>query len=237
MLMQRCPNVAGAITMEDSSFGYVNTARQNWSRNRGRVGRPAGAPAASHERIDPFNELYFYGWRDEAIILGPEWLAKEGPNALMRLPWLMEEVFESWERNKHYPNFKSEYPVTHDIQPSLREAAGVAARRLKMNQEETEALTARYLAYPRELSGPGVKPMPPHLFLTSEGTRHQDLATYRSVIVPLYQAMKPAPKTALIHIRAGRHFYMTPEADLPSGTGPAVASLWHDAIVNGFFVV
>lgn len=236
ILQQRCANVAGAVTMEDSTFGYINTARQQWSRARGKVGAPPGTKPGTPERIDPFNELYFYGWRDEAVIRGPEALGADGPNALMRLPALMEEVFAAWEESKHYPNFKAEYPVTHDIRASLTAAARVAARRLALNRDETAALIARYLAYPRELAGPGVKPMPPQLFLTAEGTRHQDVATFRAVILPMYAAMKPPPRTALCHIGAGRHFYMTAAQGLPLGTGPAVATLWHAAIVGGFFL-
>lgn len=237
IVMQRVANVAGAVAMEDSQFGYINVARDRWG---GGVGRVAGyePPKVKHvERTDPFNELYLYDWRYKAVRLGGEALLHEGPNALMRLPWLMEQVFELWEQMRTYPNFKAEYPVTHEVKPSLIQAAAVTAQRLKMNKDEAEALQARYLGYSRELSGPGVKPMPPQLFCLSLSGRNHSVEAYRAVTLPMYAAMNPPPKTALVHIRAGLHYYMTPEKDLPAGTGPVVTRIWDQAIKGGFYLV
>ena len=44
---------------------------------------------------DPFNDLYIRTWRDLARFRGSEALGQEGPQALMRLPWLMEEVLDA----------------------------------------------------------------------------------------------------------------------------------------------
>jgi hypothetical protein len=82
--------------------------------------------------MDPFNELYIRSWRDVARYRGPEALGKEGPRALMRLPMLMEEVLEEWEKESWSPRFKAEYMVTHNIVASLAEAPA-AALRLNLN--------------------------------------------------------------------------------------------------------
>jgi hypothetical protein len=234
--MQRVPNCAGAIAMEDSQFGYINLARDKWS---GGMGSVAGyeMPKVEHKPLDDrFNDLYLYDWRYKAVRMGGEALAKEGPNALMRLPWLMEEVFATWEAWRHYPNFKHEYIVSHEIIPSLTEAAAVAAKRLKMNKDETEALTQRYYGYSRELRGPQVKPVPPQLFCLSTGRNHSPEA-YKAITLPMYAKMDPPPKTALIQIKAGVHYYMTPLEGLPAGTGPLVTKTWSDAIMGGFYLV
>ena len=70
-------------------------------------------------RSDPFDELYIRTWRDLARYQGPEALGQEGPSALMRLPAIMEDVLEAWERAKNRPQFKAEYLVTHAITGSL----------------------------------------------------------------------------------------------------------------------
>ena len=117
-------------------------------------------------RSDPFNELYIRTWRDRARYAGPEALGQEGPNALMRLPWLMEEIFDWWEKMKMRPQFKAEYLITHNIRDSLTQAAEVTAGRLKLNKDETQALIERFHSYTQELRGPGVRRVPPFLFGT-----------------------------------------------------------------------
>ena len=64
---------------------------------------------------DPFNELYIRTWRDLARYRGSEALGQEGPQALMRLPWLMEEILDAWDITKKRPQFKAEYMITHNI--------------------------------------------------------------------------------------------------------------------------
>ena len=60
------------------------------------------------KRTDPFDELYIRTWRDLARYRGSEALGQEGPQALMRLPWLMEEILEAWEVARKRPQFKAE---------------------------------------------------------------------------------------------------------------------------------
>ena len=75
---------------------------------------------------------------------GPKSLGQEGPAALMRLPAIMEDIFDAWDKAKNRPQFKAEYIVTHAIVDSLAEGARVSAARLKMNKDETEALVNRF---------------------------------------------------------------------------------------------
>jgi hypothetical protein len=155
----------------------------------------------------------------------------------MRLPSLMEEILEAWEVARQRPQFKAEYMVTHNILGALEEAARVSARRLALNERDTEALVARYRGYTRELRGPGVKPVPPFLFGISKDSRDHSPEVYREVIIPMFEAMQPAPRIAVTRFGAGVHTYTKPEPDLPMGIAPAAAQLYHDAITGGFFVV
>ena len=71
----------------------------------------------------------------------------------MRLPAIMEDILDAWDKAKNRPQFKAEYIVTHAITDSLAEGARVSAARLKMNKDETEALVQRFIGYTRELTG------------------------------------------------------------------------------------
>jgi hypothetical protein len=55
----------------------------------------------------------------------------------MRLPMIIEEILDSWGDVQKRASFKAEYLVTHDIQPSLVEAATVTAKRLRLNRKDT----------------------------------------------------------------------------------------------------
>ena len=77
----------------------------------------------------------------------------------MRLPWLMEEILDWWDKTKARPQFKSEYVITHNIRASLEAAARAVAARLKMPPAETEALVQHYLGFPYPQAGPGAKPI------------------------------------------------------------------------------
>ncbi len=237
MLSQRVPNIAGVLAAENSPFGYIAEQQQGWSGSLGKIAGYERITKKPAPRKDPFNELYIRTWRDPARYVGPEALAKEGPKALMRLPWLMEEVFEKWEKEKVRPRFKAEYIITHNIVDSLKEAAMATVKRLKMSKDETEALVRRYLGYPRELSGPDVKPVPPFLFGISKNSRDHSPEVYKEVVVPLFKAMNPPPKVDVVHFEAGVHCIWEPEENLPMGIAPAVIKSWHDAIMNGYFVV
>lgn len=235
MLSQRAPNVAGVVAVENSAFGYVNEAKLAEIGSLGAIGDYARRVTETR-RVDPFHELYIRTWRDKARYIGPEKLGQEGPVALMRLPLVIEEVMEAWEAARARPQFKCEYVVSTNIEPSLEEAARVSARRMGLDAEETRALVQRYLGYGRELRGPGVKPVPPVLFCVTKDSRDHDAATYRSLVMPMYARMDPPPRTALVHFQAGVHSYWKPEADLPLGVAPVAAKAWHDAVMGGYFL-
>jgi len=236
MLSQRVPNVAGILAAENSPFGAISQQQHAWSGSLGKVEGYDRVTTKPNARHDPFYELYLRSWRDLARYRGPEALGKEGPNALMRLPWLMEEILEQWSRQSVRPLFKCEYVITHNVEASLRAAAQTTATRLQLDAGATAALVARYLSYPRELSGPDVKPVPPVLFGISRNSRDHSRDVYTDVIMPLFGRMQPAPRTALQHFQAGVHTLWTPEPDLPMGILPAVASSWDRAIKLGFFI-
>jgi hypothetical protein len=236
MLSQRVPNIAGVIAIENSTFGYINERKHQWGGHVGRIeGYKAVAEKTAESWKDPFNDLYIRTWRDLARYRGPEALGQEGPTALMRLPWLMEEILDAWEVARKRPQFKAEYMVTHNIVGALEEAARVSAARLKMSAEETEKLVSRFTGLTRELSGEGVKRVPPFLFVISKDSRDHSPDVYREVIIPMFNAMKPAPLTAVTRFMAGVHTYTKPEEGLPFGIAPAAAQFYHDAITGGFF--
>ncbi|HWP58160.1 MAG TPA: hypothetical protein VNL14_09750 [Candidatus Acidoferrales bacterium] len=231
MLSQRIANMAGVLATENSPFGYLCAARALWG------GKIEGYDAVSEDRqlADPFTDLYIRTWRDHARYAGPEALGQEGPAALMRLPALMEDVFESWERSRRRPQFKAEYMVTHNITQSLTAAAKASAERLELDAEQTDALIKLYLSYTRELSVEEGKPVPPFLFGIAKDSPDHSADVYREVILPGFQAMKPAPKVSLVRFGAGVHQFWTPEPGLPMGIAPAVVRTWHEAIVEGYF--
>jgi hypothetical protein len=134
MLSQRVANIAGVIAIENSTFGYINEKKHQWGGHVGKIEGFAAVAAKTDESWkDPFNDLYIRTWRDLARYRGPEALGQEGPQALMRLPWLMEEILEAWDVAKKRPQFKAEYMITHNIVDALEQAARVAAARLTMD--------------------------------------------------------------------------------------------------------
>ena len=238
MLCQRVPNCEGVLAAENSPFGYITMAKHAWS---GQMGVIEGYERVSKskedaKRRDPFYELYIRSWRDLARYAGPEALGKEGPSALMRLPSLMEEVFEDWSKQLPRPLFKCEYLITHRIEDSLIAAARVTAGRLRLDEKATEALVEHYIGLTEELRGPDVKPVPNVLFGISKNSRDHNRAVYLEVILPLFAAMDPAPRTALQHFRAGVHQLWGSEPEMPQGILPAVAVQWDAAIKGGFFL-
>ena len=236
MLSQRIPNLAGVCATEHSPFGYLSMGRDEWGGDMGKISGYEKIEKKGKARTDPFNELYIRTWRDLARYQGPEALGQEGPAALMRLPAIMEDILEAWEKAKPRPQFKAEYIVTHAITGSLAEGARVTAARLKMNKDETEALVQRFVGYARELSGPNVKPVPPFLFEISKDSRDHSREVYEEVIMPGFRRMNPAPKIALTRFGAGVHSFWKAEKDLPVGIAPSVLRTWNDAVVGGYFV-
>ena len=237
MISQRVPNVAGVIAVENSPFGFIQEEQHNWS---GALGKVAGFERVARQkapRTDPFNELYIRTWRDRARYAGPEALGQEGPQALMRLPWLMEEILDWWDKTKARPQFKAEYVITHNIRGSLEAAARAVAARLRMSETGTLALVQHYLGFPHPQSGPGAKPVPPVLFCISRDSRDHSPDVYREVVVPMFATINPAPKLRVTQWGAGVHTYHKSEPGLPLGIAPPVAEFYLRAIQEGYFVV
>jgi len=236
MLSQRIPNMAGVCATEHSPFGYLSMGRDEWGGDMGKISGYEKVEKKGKARTDPFNELYIRTWRDLARYQGPEALGQEGPAALMRLPAIIEDILDAWEKVKNRPQFKAEYIVTHAITGSLADCAKVSAARLKMNKDETEALVQRFVGYAHELSGPNVKPVPPFLFEISKDSRDHSREVYEEVIMPGFRRINPAPKIALTRFGAGVHSFWKAEKDLPVGIAPSVLKTWHDAVIGGYFV-
>ena len=239
MLSQRVANVAGILAVENSSFGYINRAKHAWG---GELGKIEGYERVNEEiqlesRTDPFDELYIRSWRDSARYKGPELLGQEGPEALMRLPMVMEDILDEWGDVQKRASFKAEYIVTHDIEPSLRQAAKVTANRMKLGDEETQEMIEYYVGLKTELKGRGVKTVPPIMFQITAFSRDHSREVYEEVIIPLFKQMSPAPKVSLTQYPFGTHGYMNDEVveGVNLGVGPAVFQQWDDAIKGGYF--
>lgn len=235
MLSQRIPNMAGVVATEHSPFGDFCAQR---AAVKGISGTMVGydIPAGEvRKRTDAFDELYIRTWRDEARYLGPEALGRHGPSALMRLPSLMEDVLDEWERVKHYPQFKAEYIVTQGVAESMERAARVTAGRLGLDDEETAALVQRYLDYLRPVPPGPLRPVPPFLYSIAKDSRDHTPDVYHEFYLPLFAALDPAPRVALVQFDAGIHTFWKPEEGLPLGIAPAVAALWEQAIDGGYF--
>lgn len=241
MLSQRVANVAGMMAIENSAFGYIYRAQSAWGGQLGKIGAHELVSETRQlpSRSDPFDELYIRSWRDSARYVGPELLGTEGPEALMRLPMIMEDILDGWDDEQKRPQFKAEYIITHGIEASLTEAALVTAKRLQLSEADTDKLVAHYIGLTTELQGPNVNPVPPVMFQISANSRDHSRQVYEEVVIPLYQAMDPAPKYSLTQFMAGKHGYMAADnlLDLPLGIGPAVFLQWEKAIKGGWFVI
>lgn len=236
MLSQRIPNMRGVVAAEHSPFGAICRLRDEWAGPVGKIGGYDKFAEGGAARTDPFDELYIRTWRDLARYAGPEWLGREGPLGLMRLPVLMETVLESWESAKSRPQFKAEYIVTHGVEPSLEAAARVTASRLGLGEQETAALVARYIGYTRELSGPGVRPVPPVLYGIARDSRDHSPEVYQEVILPAFAVMDPAPRVHVTRFGAGGHSFWKADDGLPWGIAPAVLSMFDEGIRSGYFL-
>ena len=226
MLTQRVENIVGVLGIETSPFGYIYRVQS----------RPSGNPHGKTQGELSFNCLLIGTWRNSAMYSGPEALMREGPEALMRLPMLMEEVHERWEKSKTYPKFRAENLVHFGGVRELAKAARATAKRLDLSTDRAEELVEHYVGYTRELTGLDVKPVPPIILSMTSASAGHEYETYRRITLPMYAAMDPPPKIRLVPLGAGIHGYTSPEPDLPMGPFPAVGKLWHDAIMNGYYL-
>jgi hypothetical protein len=226
MFTQRIPNIVGVIGIENSPFGYISRVQM----------RNDGGPNGKNLGDLPFQCLHIRTWRDAARYAGIEALMTEGPDALLNLPVLMEKVLSGSENGQPSPSIKAQGPVHYGSTHQLAEMARATATRLKLDAAGRKKLIDQYVFYSRDMWGDDVKPVPPVLFgvVLTSGDHTPEI--YRSVTLPMYAAMDPPPKVRLIEFKAGRHGYAEAETDLPVGTFPAVAMLWRDAIMNGYYL-
>ena len=211
MASQRVPNIAGLLGYGSSPFGWMY-------------------PLVSGDDWEfPFNQLRLRTWRDTA-----RYMYEGMKGQSIGLPMLIELTFERWEHAKKRPNFKAEDFIHKNSTNALEAAARVSAERLKLSNQQTDALVRRYLDYTREISGPDAKPVPN--FLSIHGI-HDDTVTLERCrrALPLFARLKPAPKVCPVSLGAGVHSWNWTDDRLPLGIVPPVAKLWHDAIMNGFF--
>jgi hypothetical protein len=212
MASQRVRNIAGLVGYGSSPFGwmYPHISGDDWEF--------------------PFNQLRLRTWRDTA-----RYMYEGMKHTGVGLPMLIELTFERWERAKKRPNFKAEDFIHKNSTNSLQAAARAAAARLKLSHQETDALVQRYLGYTRELSGPGVKPVPN--FLSIHGIDDDTVTLKRCErSLPLFAKFNPAPTVRSISLGAGIHSWGWTDEEFSIGIVSPVAKLWHDAIINGFFV-
>jgi len=212
MASQRVENIAGLLGWGSSPFGwmYPIVSGDDWNF--------------------PFNQLRLRTWRDTARYMYEGMKQQE-----IGLPMLIELTFERWESAKKRPNFKAEDFIHKNSTQSLEAAARAAAARLKLSNQETDQLVQRYLGYTRELSGPGVKPVPN--FLSIHGINDDTVTLKRCErSLPLFAKLNPPPKARPVSLGAGIHSWGWTDDKLTQGIVPPVAKLWHDAIMNGFFV-
>ncbi|MDH3239772.1 MAG: hypothetical protein OEO83_03815 [Alphaproteobacteria bacterium] len=238
ILSQRLSNMAGQTEVETAPIGEINRLKHAWSGSLGKIKGFDKGGGGKDGLDDPFSDLYLRTWRDRARYAGPEALGKEGPQALMRLPALMEDVLDLWQTERLRPQFKAEFLITHNVVSSLADAARVSARRLKLSKGETTALVERYLDYGRYLRGPEARPVPPLLFVNSCYSRDNSEEVFNEVVLPQLAGLDPAPKTRMVIVDASSHLYTEADgADLPLGMAPVAAQLFDAAVRGGFFAV
>ena len=218
MLLQRVENVVGIAGIENSPFGYI------WQMVNGNIWPR------------PFNEVVIRTWRDIARYRGAEALKRQGPQVLRSLPELIENIFKEWRASTYLPQIKAEYIVHLNAIPALTAAAAATAARLKLSNKATDDLINRYLGYPLPLSGPGVKPVPPLLYVITSNSRDHSKEAYFDIILPALAKIEPAPKARVVQLDAGVHTYQKAEEGLPKGLVPVAMEIWREAIMAGYYL-
>jgi hypothetical protein len=112
----------------------------------------------------------------------------------------------------------------------------VTAKRLGLNKEETEALVKQFVGYTHEMSGPGVKPVPPYFQIITKASRFHEPKFYSETAMPMFAAMNPPAKTRVVQVNAGKHMYMEKEEEIfPEGMCHVACKLCFEAIMSGYF--
>ena len=209
---QRVSNIVGVIGYGTSPFGYMYpaTGKGTWDF--------------------PFTWLRIRTWADSARYVY-EGIKDKGYGMAM----MMELVFEDWDVDKKRANFKAEDFIHKNSTKSLADAARATAKMMKLDPAATEALVERYVGYCRELSGPGIKPVPS--FLSIHGG-DDDTVSYEHTkkVLPLFAAMNPAPKVKQVLLGAGTHDWTIVDKNFPEGPIPVVVKIWNDAIRGGYYL-
>lgn len=209
---QRVSNIVGVIGYGTSPFGYMYpaTGKGTWDF--------------------PFTWLRIRTWADSARYVY-EGIKDKGYGMAM----MMELVFEDWDVDKKRANFKAEDFIHKNSTKSLADAARATAKRMKLDPATTEALVEKYVGYCRELSGPGIKPVPP--FLSIHGG-DDDTVSYEHTkkVLPLFEAMNPAPKVKQVLLGVGTHDWTIVDKNFPEGPVPVVVKIWNDAIRGGYYL-
>ena len=218
MLTQRVDNIRGVVGIENSPFGYIYQKM------------------VGYEWKGPFNDLLIRTWRDIARYRGAEVRSQEGEEGLMRLPWIIEDVMEDWQKVLTQPQFKAEYPLHYAATHTMEAAANAVATRLQFNENQTKNLVSNYQGYCRELTGAGIKSVPPILLAICKHSRDHTRKVYDEIVLPMFAKMVPAPKVRVIKLGTGTHHYEYPEPGLSEGLVAPIIAIWHQAITNGYYL-
>ncbi len=218
MILQRVENIVGLAGIENSTFAYIFREM------------------TGHDWPNPFNDLLVRNWRELARYKGAELFLQEGGEPLMRLPWVMEEIFEMWDEVTRLPQIKAEYCFHIHSIPALTEAATVTAERLAMSGSEKQDLVDRYIGMGRPLTGAGVKPVPPLLYIINKFSRDHTAEKYHGVMLPMLEKIDPEPRTRIIEFGTGIHSFWRPEDGLPMGLVPPTVDLVCNAIEAGYYL-
>ena len=217
MILQRVENIVGMAGIENSTFAYIFREM------------------TGHDWPNPFNDLLVRNWRELARYRGAELYLQEGGEPLMRLPWVMEEVFETWERVKRFPQIKAEYFFHIHSVAALTEAATVTAQRMGLSESGTRNLIEYYIGMGRPLADEGVKPVPPLLYIINKFSRDHTPKNYFDIMKPMLDAIEPAPRVRIVEFGTGIHSYWQPEDGLPMGLVPPAVDVVCEAIADGYY--
>ncbi len=211
MASQRVANIAGLLGYGSSPFGWMY-------------------PLVSGDDWEfPFNQLRLRTWRDTARYMY-EGMKDKG----IGLPMLIELTFERWETAKKRPNFKAEDFIHKNSTKALEAAARISASRLKLSHQETDALVQKYLGYSPRAFRPRSQTSTEFSLDPRHERRYRDLAALPTSIAALCETRSSAESNARLPRRRSSLLELD-RRQHPQGIVPAVAKLWHDAIMNGFF--